>query len=72
MADIINIKDRMPIRKKGEKMFTLSFYQKDGTWAVDVDEISMLYENVDTDEIIRDIYKGVKKIEEHLRKKEKK
>jgi hypothetical protein len=71
MAEIINIKDRMP-KHRGSKMFTLSFYQKGGRWTVDVDEISMAYENADIDAIMADIHLGVSKIEQHLRDKEKK
>lgn len=70
MATIINISDRLKANK-GEKMFTLSFYNKDGKWAVDVDDISMLYEHVDTSVILEDIHIGVKEIEKHLRKNSK-
>jgi hypothetical protein len=71
MAEIINIRDRLP-KQRGDKMFTLSFYQKNGRWTVDVDEISMAYENSDIDAIMHDIHIGVSKIEQHLRNKEKK
>jgi hypothetical protein len=53
-------------------MFTLSFYQESGRWTVDVDEISLAYENTDIDAIMADIHLGVSKIEQHLRSKEKK
>jgi hypothetical protein len=68
MADIINIKDRMPKKDRGEKMFNLSFYQKKGEWTVDVEEISPSYDGVDVDLIMKDIYVGVSKTKEHLRK----
>jgi hypothetical protein len=69
MADIINIKDKLPKPSKGEKMFTLSFYYKDGRWTADVDEISMLYEGFDTSLVIDDIHIAVKETEKHLRGK---
>lgn len=68
MAEIINIRDRLPKRDRGEKMFNLSFYHKKGEWTVDVEEISPSYEGVDVDAIMKDIYVGVSKTKEHLRK----